>query len=1026
MNEARATLQSALDQLDTSISGQGNFSQQLVRDLKQCIANMDPASYQHVGSKYMYSLSRSLYTQRSSGISTGAAAAFATSAQRDMIQQMKGGNPRPAASSPSTSSFSSAPSSSSSSSAAPLQSKAASRTQSQQPQVQQKPATAASSSSQSSTQAKVAPGPVHSQETIARAVKRLLADLDEVIHSPLASVVALPMDDDMFEWHCSIRGPAGSLYAGVIFHVILQFPENYPFKPPTLHFCSFIEHPHVFGNYVCLDMLQEAQFGSAEETNKPYTGWSSAYSVQSILLQLQAFLFDEAKSDRAAVQKATLSAQRFKCDTCGHCNSSCFPAMKPVKKEVSCGSYGAGISKTNAVIPLRRLARPSTYPARPPPREQKVKPMPSESLKSSSSSTSVIEVAQKITEAAKIVVEKPRAPVAVEEAWTVIISKKSRQLQKRIEELGYDPRLRAKLAGEKARVAQAARKSRRSRPEAAQEEFIVEDEPNIPKAPRVIVGGELLRSKVPPVSVAPLAPISQLSKEEKRRKRNQAKTLARAAKRKAAHEKPAAPEPSTTSTQVSEPQAEATAPPSTVAVKKPTSASSKMQTAPATAAVASAFEKELLALASSKNATGMDVSLFGFLSDELIYGIFSYLIPVELNDIGVVCKDFLRLSGDRRLWRGLFLQRYRAVLKIGSEYTKYSVPDWKLLFSQENVLGRAGLQCFHSKADFRDTVLGVPIVVDRQPRFDNLQSPFEFLSQESFNAAKVRKSVWGLPFTHWLPLYIDTDHGERAWPQIEASIASLSFRTGGLRFEPTMALTILPRLMNSLVVSVMKGDLHASIKALEGYCGFHRLLLAFVQRYPRLLREINKKAKEFMSFERCRSKENTPNLGEFLPLLSVATAVNWKDIAIPYLQENFDRNALWAIKKYPGLAKPSQTERSGGCDQGRLTKTFDATKVSMHLLCFHVYFYQLSRPDGVSIDELAANYDAFFGVPSTQMKEALQAKVMEVLKDVTDWQKFFSAIGMKYPGDTVTHNWLLQAVENSSRKGYHSGPARSA
>lgn len=53
---------------------------------------------------------------------------------------------------------------------------------------------------------------------------------------------------------------------------------------------------------------------------------------------------------------------------------------------------------------------------------------------------------------------------------------------------------------------------------------------------------------------------------------------------------------------------------------------------------------------------------------------------------------------------------------------------------------------------------------------------------------------------------------------------------------------------------------------------------------------------------------------------------------------------------------------------------------------FHVYFFHnVARPRGVSLDEVAANYDAFYGRPSNRMKEALQAKVKQILK-TSDWE----------------------------------------
>lgn len=65
---------------------------------------------------------------------------------------------------------------------------------------------------------------------------------------------------------------------------------------------------------------------------------------------------------------------------------------------------------------------------------------------------------------------------------------------------------------------------------------------------------------------------------------------------------------------------------------------------------------------------------------------------------------------------------------------------------------------------------------------------------------------------------------------------------------------------------------------------------------------------------------------------------------MPYLSENFDRNALWTIKKYPALADVSN---SSTYDVQRMLKTFDATQVSMKLLMFHVYFFtNVARPEG--------------------------------------------------------------------------------
>ena len=57
------------------------------------------------------------------------------------------------------------------------------------------------------------------------AIKRLRSDLNELKIHPLNNLSAEPLDNNFLEWHCNISAPDDTCY-----HVILYFPEDYPFK----------------------------------------------------------------------------------------------------------------------------------------------------------------------------------------------------------------------------------------------------------------------------------------------------------------------------------------------------------------------------------------------------------------------------------------------------------------------------------------------------------------------------------------------------------------------------------------------------------------------------------------------------------------------------------------------------------------------------------------------------------------------------------------------------------------------------
>jgi len=64
-------------------------------------------------------------------------------------------------------------------------------------------------------------------------VARLRRDLDRLDCSYIRSIAqrANPLQCDIY-----FTGPIGTKYFTEVFHVLVEFPENYPMKPPTITF----------------------------------------------------------------------------------------------------------------------------------------------------------------------------------------------------------------------------------------------------------------------------------------------------------------------------------------------------------------------------------------------------------------------------------------------------------------------------------------------------------------------------------------------------------------------------------------------------------------------------------------------------------------------------------------------------------------------------------------------------------------------------------------------------------------------
>lgn len=158
--------------------------------------------------------------------------------------------------------------------------------------------------------------------------QRLRRELLDLQTNPVENCSAFPVEDNISLWHANIYSPVFD----ATFHFEITYPASYPEKAPKVKNLTEIKHTNVFGSYICLDILTMSE----ETANTPFRGWTSAYTISSLLVQLQCFLFDvKAETSGYKAQSQTRmvhAANRFSCRTCGHGPKNVFPVIQCLNK----------------------------------------------------------------------------------------------------------------------------------------------------------------------------------------------------------------------------------------------------------------------------------------------------------------------------------------------------------------------------------------------------------------------------------------------------------------------------------------------------------------------------------------------------------------------------------------------------------------------------------------------------------------------------------------------------------------------
>ncbi|KAJ3320659.1 Ubiquitin-conjugating enzyme E2 J1 [Blyttiomyces sp. JEL0837] len=152
------------------------------------------------------------------------------------------------------------------------------------------------------------------------AMKRLMKEYAELKADPSPELTAAPLEDNLLEWHFTIRGPTEGGFFGGRYHGRLLFPSDYPFKPPNIMFLT-PNGRFELNRKICLSI-----------TGHHPEYWQPAWGVRSALIALISFLPTEGNGAIGALDYTSEERAEFAkksrdwvCGICGCKNSEALP-----------------------------------------------------------------------------------------------------------------------------------------------------------------------------------------------------------------------------------------------------------------------------------------------------------------------------------------------------------------------------------------------------------------------------------------------------------------------------------------------------------------------------------------------------------------------------------------------------------------------------------------------------------------------------------------------------------------------------
>jgi len=161
-------------------------------------------------------------------------------------------------------------------------------------------------------------------------IKRILREVKEMDAEPSSQYTATPLEDNLFEWHFTIKGPAGTEFDGGLYHGRIILPPEYPFKPPNIVLLNPSGRFEV-GTKICLSI-----------SSYHPEHWQPSWSIRTVLVALISFMPTKGEGAIGALddppevrRKLAAKTIDYSCDKCGAKMCDVFPQEETLAHEAS-------------------------------------------------------------------------------------------------------------------------------------------------------------------------------------------------------------------------------------------------------------------------------------------------------------------------------------------------------------------------------------------------------------------------------------------------------------------------------------------------------------------------------------------------------------------------------------------------------------------------------------------------------------------------------------------------------------------